>query len=109
MKKKKMIHSCLIILLILILGLKPVNETYIKVKVWSILSKESKEEIIGNWTDAKIEKWEVKDKSFFIDEKYYGKRVYHVVFRTRNDGLLGPIGVYVDPWTKEIVGGDTRE
>jgi hypothetical protein len=78
--------------------------------IWEKLSQESKAEIIGTWKDAKMEKViGNKQRSYLKDERYDGKELFHIVFSTKRDGLLGPIGVYIDPETKEIVGGDYRE
>jgi hypothetical protein len=86
------------------------NEQDIKEMVWNKLSNESKKEIIGTWKDAKLEKV-IANKRFMNlkDEKYDGKELYHVVFHTKRDSILGPIGSYIDPETNEIVGGDYRE
>jgi hypothetical protein len=78
--------------------------------IWDKLSQESKAEIIGTWKDAKMEKViGNKQRSYLKDARYDGKELFHIVFSTNRDNLLGPIGVYIDPETKEIVGGDLRE
>jgi hypothetical protein len=86
------------------------KEQDIRKIVWNKLPNESKKEVIGTWKDAKLEKVVVNKKFVYLnDVKYDGKELYHVVFKTKNDSLLGPIGSYIDPETKEIVGGDYRE
>jgi hypothetical protein len=78
--------------------------------IWDKLGQESKAEIIGTWKDAKMEKViGNKQRSYFKDERYDGKELFHIVFSTKRDDLLGPIGVYIDTETKEIVGGDFRQ
>jgi hypothetical protein len=78
--------------------------------IWDKLSQESKAEIIGTWKDAKMEKViGNKQRSYLKDERYDGKELFYIVFSTKRDNLLGPIGVFVNPETKEIVGGDLRE
>ena len=78
--------------------------------IWDKLSQESKAEIVGTWKDAKMEKV-IGNKRFsnLKDERYDGKELIHIVFSTKQDHLLGPIGVYIDPETKEVVGADYRE
>ena len=96
--------------MVIILGYKPAIETFIKYKAWSISTEEERAQIIGDWRNASIEK-KVVDKRFMYltDERYSGKKVYRVVFRAKNQGLLGPFGVYVDPLTTRIIGCDYRE
>ena len=78
--------------------------------MWNNITKEEKSQIMGSWTNATLEK-KLANKNFMYlkDEAYSGKDVYHVVFKTKNESLLGPIGIYVDPLTMRIIGGDYRE
>jgi hypothetical protein len=116
MKKWRSLFLSIIFIILIIVGCSnsngrvQSNEQDIKKIVWNKLTNESKKEIIGTWKDAKLEKVIVNKKFIYLsDVKYDGKELYHVVFKTKNDSLLGPIGSYVDPETKEIVGGDYRE
>ncbi len=97
MKNRKVILSILFIVLTLAglgIGLTQSKEQDVRKIVWNRLSNEQRKEIIGTWSDATLEK--------------VNNGTYHVVFHTTRDGLLGPIGVYIDPETKEIVGKDGR-
>lgn len=94
----------------LILKYAQLQEEDLRQVIWDKLSQESKAEIVGTWKDAKMEKV-IGNKRFsnLTDEGYDGKELIHIVFSTKKDHLLGPIGVYINPETKEVVGGDYRE
>ncbi|MGZ9583019.1 hypothetical protein [Paenibacillus marinisediminis] len=38
-----------------------------------------------------------------------GNKAVRVLFHTDNEGLLGPIAVYINPFTKQVIGYDVRE
>ena len=38
-----------------------------------------------------------------------GKDTYKVTFRTTNEGILGPIIIYIDKNSYSVLGGDLRE
>lgn len=92
------------------IGLTQNKEQDVREMVWNKLSNEVKKEIVGTWKEAALEKVIANKRSMYLkDEKYDGKELYHVVFQTKRDSILGPIGSYIDPETKVIVGGDYRE
>lgn len=116
MKRRKVILSILLMVLTLTgvcIGLTLNKEQDVRKIVWNNLSNEGKKEIKGTggtWKDATLEKVIANKRLMYLkDEKYDGKELYHVVFSTTETGMLGPIGVYVDPETKKIVGWDIRE
>lgn len=41
-------------------------------------------------------------------KKYAGREIYRITFRTYDDGLLGPIVIYVDKYTGDLVGLNPR-
>lgn len=74
---------------------------------WNQLSNEEKTSVTGDWKEAKVKivKWEeIPLKKVSLKPE----SIYKVSFNTNIDGLLGPIGVYFDSATKEIVGYDIR-
>ncbi len=109
----KILAICGVLLLVALVACGKVsgNETDdIREIVWSQLTSEAKKEILGTWKEAMLEKVVLDNKYvYFTDDTYYGKELFHIVFETINDGLLGPIGTYVDPQTLEIVGYDLRD
>ncbi|MWC31027.1 hypothetical protein [Paenibacillus sp. MMS18-CY102] len=77
---------------------------------WNELSKEDKESVTGDWKNAQVAlaKWEdVTMKK--TTEKPDTEALYKVTFLTDRDAQLGPIGIYIDPVTKKIVGYDGRQ
>lgn len=71
-----------------------------------------KYETILNGDTAKVT-MESIDKEHLIMGKesaldLQGRAVYKVLFRTKNDALLGPIRVYLDANTYEVLGVDFR-
>ena len=77
---------------------------------WMQLSKEDKESVTGDWKEAKVTivQWdEVPLKKTSV--KPESLSIYKVTFNTNKDELLGPIGIYFNPETKEIVGYEVRE
>lgn len=74
---------------------------------WTSLDDTAKETVLGNWRDA-----EVTEDSLIIEGRLNGEekrlKVIKVQFTTSQDRFLGPIGIYIDPTTKEIVDRDIR-
>ncbi len=73
--------------------------------VWTKLSLQNRSEIIGTWRDATLNKVICLDRFY---PKYLGKEIYSVEFQSTHDALLGPVIVYVDPETMEIIGVPPR-
>ena len=74
------------------------NDTYRKI-AWDYLTDSEKETVIHDWKDAKVEDgqyWETNE-----DAKA-------VIFNTTDDPLLGPIIIYINPKTKEVLGIGAR-
>lgn len=96
----------LIILLIAIIPLlsncKKENDTDTKMQIieiaWNSLSEQAKSTVIINWRDAQV-----------TESVYEQKRVYAVSFSTSDDALLGPITVFVDIATKNVLGQILRD
>lgn len=75
---------------------------------WIQLSNEEKTSVTGDWKEAKVTivQWdEVPLKKTSVKPE----SIYKVTFNTNLDELLGPIGIYFDTATKEIVGYDARK
>lgn len=76
------------------------------------LNKKSKETII-DWKNAKVD--ECKYKSDHIigstngSVNIRGKAVYRVNFKTTDEALLGPIIVYIDKNSYNVLGNDFRD
>lgn len=76
------------------------NHAQVREQAYDWLDETSKSSIT-DWTSAKVE--EVKYKEAGID-----KMKYQVTFHTMDDDLLGPINVYLDFQTLELLGSDIR-
>ncbi|MCM3784794.1 hypothetical protein M3231_17650 [Neobacillus mesonae] len=91
---------------------KPPTEdvTDLRQAAWSSLSENAKEEVVGDWKFANVERVELNvlpivqsgGKPPQVDN------LYRVTFKTNRDEFLGPIQVYVDGDSKEIVSYGAR-
>lgn len=73
-------------------------ETEYKKIAWNSLGAESQATVIAKWEDAGV--------SY---QQYKGQEVAAVRFNTTQDGLLGPIVIYVSVENKTVLGGQPRE
>lgn len=76
---------------------------------WNSLSDSAKDEVVGEWKDAKVE---VVIPSNMPNVRAVGKEhddTYQVTFNSTRDELLGPFVVYVDGSTQEILGQGARK
>jgi hypothetical protein len=75
---------------------------------WNQLSNEEQKSVTSDWKEAKVSivKW---DDVPLKNKTYEPESIYKVTFTTNTDELLGTIGIYFDPVTKEIVGYDARK
>ncbi len=75
---------------------------------WESLSKNTKDTVISDWQKAEVIEVSPADIPQHIKlEK--NQKVVKVIFHTEQDSLLGPIGLYIDRSSKEIIGPDIRE
>lgn len=75
---------------------------------WDSLGAD-KETVEGDWKEAKVSSAKVIDIPFLLKvEEIDVTDVYKVTFYTNQDELLGPIGIYLHPYTKSIIGYDVR-
>ncbi len=75
---------------------------------WESLSENTKDTVIGDWQKAEVIEINPADIPQHIKlEK--NQKVVKVVFHTEQDSLLGPIGLYIDRSSKEIMGPDPRK
>jgi hypothetical protein len=75
---------------------------------WEGLSGDAKDTVIGDWQEAEVIEVSPADVPQHIKlEKH--QKVVKVVFHTEQDSLLGPIGLYIDRSSKEIIGQDPRK
>ena len=75
--------------------------------VWDKMSAKDKKSVIYDWEKAIVTLADWKTVGYKLDNKDR-EFVVAVTFNTDVDGLLGPIVAYLDPVTKEIVGGSLR-
>ena len=70
---------------------------------WAHMGPDGQKIVIGDWRDARVTltDWEQVGKK--LDDKNR-PFVVLVQFRHKNEGILGPIGVYLDAVTKKVVG-----
>ncbi len=74
---------------------------------WESLLKNSKETVIDDWRKAEVTEISPADVPQYIKlEKK--QKVVKVLFHTKQDSKLGPIGVYIEKSSKKIIGRDPR-
>ncbi|MFQ6113310.1 MAG: hypothetical protein ACE5NG_04370 [bacterium] len=66
---------------------------------WNDLTAEERATVIADWRKAKIQEESVQ---------FQGRDVVSATFRTTMDALLGPIVIFIDKQTKEVVGRAPR-
>lgn len=64
---------------------------------WNYLDENAQASIIVDW-----------QKAIITEDSYQNNKVYAVMFNTKDDGLLGPIVVYVDRKTHKVIGVGLR-
>lgn len=88
------------------------DEKYVYQQIaWESLNKGNKQEIIGNWQEAKVEII-TRDHDFSLIPlnnlgskiNVKGKEMVVVSFDSKNETILGRVIVYIDPQTKKVVG-----
>lgn len=95
-------------LIILILAITPIIsgckkddtkdfDTQVKEIAWNSLSEQEKATVIVEWEDAIVKETNYEEKSS-----------YSVIFNTSYDALLGPITVYIDKTSLEVLGKGLR-
>ena len=98
-----------------------------RVPLWKQpISSQEAIEIVQNWVDEKnkkrvtnfenpqivgivcnenlLERIITVNQNNVRKKKYAGREIYRITFRTYDDGLLGPIVIYVDKYTGDLVG-----
>ncbi|HHW36477.1 MAG TPA: hypothetical protein GXX18_04190, partial [Bacillales bacterium] len=75
---------------------------------WQSLSENEKDTVIGDWQNAEVIEVSPADVPQHIKPEK-NQKVVKVVFHTEQDSLLGPIGLYIDRSSKEIIGPDIRK
>jgi hypothetical protein len=75
------------------------DESEFRQIAWNDLSEAEKATVIGDWREAPVE-----DASSLFPER----EAVSVRFNTTQDPLLGPIMVFIDSETKEILGRGPR-
>lgn len=73
------------------------DEMLYRTIAWNYLGDREHATVIGDLTAAKVR-----------TTQWQGKNVVSVMFNTRDDALLGPIVIYIDPQTKTVVGSALR-
>ncbi|MEH7302648.1 hypothetical protein [Neobacillus drentensis] len=77
---------------------------------WNSLSKNEKEEVIGDWKDAEVSTVLVDEKRFALtDKSYVDKEVTIVTFHSKKSAILGDISKLLDKKTHTVIGGAYRD
>lgn len=69
----------------------------VKETAWNLLTVQEKSTVNIDWKDAEVK-----------DESYNDENVYAVTFSTTDNALLGPIIVYINKSSLEVVGKGLR-
>lgn len=98
---KRFLFLVMILLIPFIEGCKKDNETdsdlQIREIAWNYLDAQAKATVNVDWGKAPV-----------AETMYNGAKVYAVTFNTTDDALLGPIIVYVDAFSKVVLGETLR-
>lgn len=70
---------------------------------WAHMGPDGQKIVIGDWRDARVTLTDWEQVGNKLDNKNR-PFVVLVQFRHKNEGMLGPIGVYLDAVTKKVVG-----
>ena len=84
------------------------SEEYRKA-AWEDLGEKGRQGILHDWSKAHLEirAWDKAVSGIFRKDEGNGKPcdyVVAVIFRTDQDSLLGPVVVYMNPYTKDVIG-----
>ncbi|HHU78506.1 MAG: hypothetical protein ACOX27_02480 [Caldicoprobacterales bacterium] len=117
---RKIIVPVLMVLVILFIYIgystTRINEAYYRELAWETVGKDS---TIIDWASADVELVKLNTESYHKSPDLSG-RISHgliflnggyavrVHFRTVQDGLLGPIVLYFNPFTKQCIGAGLR-
>ncbi|MFD2615699.1 hypothetical protein [Paenibacillus gansuensis] len=125
MGKKTIWFACTSILLIIVvayivISTTHINEQFYLKRAWDEADQSNH---ILNWQEGEVSVIALHDKrikQLFIPKPtananfsrrllwINGNKVVRVLFHTDNEGLLGPITVYFNPITKQVVGYDVK-
>lgn len=109
--------STILLLLLLIFGCSSRQQienapndswSHIRSIAWAQVSKEEQKTVLGNWKQAEVKEVKWNDVPTKLTDKE-PEKILKVTFKTKNDGMVGPIGIYIDPKTEQIVGYDARK
>mgnify|MGYP000612573192 CR=1 FL=1 len=120
MKGKNIISTVLLIAaaMFIYIGISSIliNENYYRELAWEVANHDK---TIINWQTANVSLINVKENpihtapvlSAKINRSILilnGGHAVRIEFSTTNEGLLGPIVLYFNPFTKQCIGGDLR-
>lgn len=82
----------------------------IRQAAWSDISDEEKNTVISDWKTARVVEAGLSEMPIVKggEEPPKVENLYTVIFETNKDELIGPIVVYVDGDTKEVLGYGVR-
>ncbi|SFS75902.1 hypothetical protein [Paenibacillus sp. BC26] len=85
--------------------------TEVRKSAWNSLSDKDKEEVIGEWKSAEVVEMSLNDLPLVKNggESPDLKHLYKTTFETNRDEMLGPIVVYVNGESNEIIGYGARK
>lgn len=91
---------------------KPKTESDIRKIAYQTLSKSDRKQV-SDWENAKVEMIRFSE-DHYVDASgrsvnIKNKPAYRVTFHIVNEGMLGPIAVYIDKNTDRLLGQDLRD
>ncbi|NIK79963.1 hypothetical protein FHS15_005147 [Paenibacillus castaneae] len=123
MKKPLWITFILVILIgaYIVISTTFINEKAYMKRAWD---ESNHNKHIINWEEGEVSTNSLQDKNIkqlFIPKRntfakinrsllwINGNKAVRVLFHTDNEGLIGPITVYFNPFTKQVIGYDVKE
>ena len=85
--------------------------TNVREAAWNGVSEAEKKSVIGDWKTAEVAEADVKELEVSTlrgEETPQVEHLYKATFPTKDDGLLGPITVFVNGDTNEVLGYGLR-
>lgn len=88
------------------------SENDIREIAYKALSEDEKKTVIS-YKDGKVEQYKSKEEHSIFGPNgltdIKDKDTYKITFRTNNEGILGPINIYIDKNSYSVLGVDLRD
>lgn len=120
MKAKRVIISILVLIFLMLIDIgissTIINKRYYRELAWETVNRDG---TVTDWKNAEVSFVDIETATVYIPETISaninrkllvlnGGRAVRVEMHTTRDGMLGPIVLYFNPFTKQCFGGGIR-